>query len=36
MVGFDAQSHFNKLFSKYVGIPPGQFRKNYRGSQNKD
>ena len=36
MVGFDAQSHFNKLFSKYVGIPPGQFRKNYRGAQNKD
>lgn len=30
MVGFDAQSHFNKLFGKYVGISPGQFRKNYR------
>lgn len=31
MVGFDAQSHFNQRFSKYVGISPGQFRKNYRG-----
>lgn len=31
MVGFDAQSHFNQRFSKYVGISPRQFRKNYRG-----
>lgn len=31
MVGFDAQSHFNQRFSKYVGISPGRFRKNYRG-----
>lgn len=36
MVGFDAQSHFNKLFSKYVGISPGQFRKNYRKAQQAD
>lgn len=36
MVGFDAQSHFNKLFSKYVGISPGQFRKNYRKTQQAD
>ncbi len=30
MVGFDAQSHFNQRFSKYVGISPSKFRKNYR------
>ncbi|WP_087065475.1 helix-turn-helix domain-containing protein [Intestinibacillus massiliensis] len=30
MVGFDAQSHFNQRFSKYVGISPSQFRKNYK------
>lgn len=35
MVGFDAQSHFNQRFSKYVGISPSQFRKNYRGKQTK-
>lgn len=30
MVGFDAQSHFNQRFIKYVGISPSKFRKNYR------
>lgn len=30
MVGFDSQSHFNKRFRAYVGIAPGQFRKNYK------
>lgn len=30
MVGFDSQSHFNKRFRAYVGISPGQFRKNYK------
>lgn len=29
-VGFDSQSHFNKRFRSYVGISPGQFRKNYK------
>lgn len=28
-VGFDAQSHFNQRFIKYVGISPSKFRKNY-------
>ena len=36
IVGFDAQSHFNKRFSSYVGISPGQFRKNYRTTQRMD
>ncbi len=30
MVGFDAQSHFNQRFIKFVGISPSRFRKNYR------
>ena len=30
MVGFDAQSHFNQRFIKFVGISPSKFRKNYR------
>ena len=30
MVGFDAQSHFNQRFIKYVGISPSKFQHNYR------
>ncbi len=28
-LGYDAQSHFNQQFSKHVGMPPGEFRKQY-------
>ncbi|MBQ6635226.1 MAG: helix-turn-helix transcriptional regulator [Lachnospiraceae bacterium] len=28
-LGYDAQSHFNLQFSKHVGMPPGEFRKQY-------
>lgn len=28
-VGFDTQSYFNMQFTKNVGMPPMQFRKNY-------
>lgn len=28
-VGYDSQSHFNSQFTKEVGMPPNQFRKNY-------
>ena len=28
-VGYSNQSHFNSLFSKYVGMSPTQFRKEY-------
>ena len=36
MVGYDSQSHFNQRFSRYVGISPSRFRKNYQrgGIQN--
>ncbi len=27
-LGFSSVSHFNSMFSKYVGIPPGKFRKS--------
>ena len=30
MVGYDSQSHFDQRFSKYVGISPSQFRRNYQ------
>ena len=30
MVGYDSQSHFNQRFSRYVGISPSRFRKNYQ------
>lgn len=33
IVGYDSPSHFNQRFSRYVGISPSRFRKNYqRGS----
>ena len=28
-VGYESQSHFNAQFTKQVGMPPNQFRKNY-------
>ncbi len=28
-LGYDAQSHFNQQFSKHVGMPPGEFRRQY-------
>ena len=28
-LGYDAQSHFNQQFSRHVGMPPGEFRKQY-------
>ncbi len=28
-VGYDTQSYFNLQFSKHVGMPPNQYRKNY-------
>lgn len=30
MVGYDSQSHFNQRFKQYVGISPGNFRRNYK------
>ena len=34
-LGYDAQSHFNQQFSKHVGMPPGEFRRQYVVRQEK-
>ena len=33
-LGYDAQSHFSQQFSKHVGMPPGEFRKQYVVNKN--
>ena len=35
-VGFDTQSYFNMQFTKNVGMPPMQFRKNYLVKEEKE
>lgn len=32
MVGYDNSSHFNAMFTKYIGMSPGKYRKNFRPS----
>jgi AraC-like DNA-binding protein len=36
MVGYDSQSHFNQRFSRYVGISPSRFRKNYQNDMRRN
>ena len=33
MVGYGNPSHFNTVFTKYIGVAPGKFRHSYRSKQ---
>lgn len=33
MVGYDNSSHFNAMFTKYIGMSPGKYRKKFRSSK---
>ena len=32
MLGFSSICHFNAMFKKYTGTPPGKFRQSFRHS----
>ncbi|MGI6041552.1 MAG: AraC family transcriptional regulator [Candidatus Alectryocaccobium sp.] len=33
MLGFSSTAHFNSMFSKYVGIPPGKYRDSFKNME---
>ncbi len=34
MLGFSATAHFNRMFKKYVGIPPGEYRLSMKNMED--
>ena len=33
MLGFSSTAHFNSMFNKYVGIPPGKYRDSFKNME---